>query len=92
MSNLKYAYYMMGMFSYGFLRNMRAEYAEPENVLGTRVGHSLLNGVVYMSPCGVLYLRDFVNRADVYWTDKNPEKYEKIYRESSGYKNKNVFL
>lgn len=85
--------YMALMFSYGFLRTMRAEYIEKYNVFGKKVGISLMTGIVYASPFGVPKLMDLFDRVDIYINKKDSTKYEYAYEECQGVcKNKNVIL
>lgn len=87
----------IGMFSYGFMRSIRAEYPAPYDAFGSRFTVSLLNGVFYtFPPITLVKLIDTIDRCDVYLTKKDPEKYDKfnsIYSECFGLgKNKNVIL
>jgi hypothetical protein len=85
--------YMVGMFSYGFLRAARAEYKEPYDTLGKKIVSSTGNGIVYASPFGLPHLVYLIDRIDVYVSGKKSEKYDAIYKECSGLcKNKNVLF
>lgn len=84
-------HYMIGMFTYGFIRGMRSKYDEPNNLLGTRIVYSVGNGFIYASPFGLKKIIDTIDRLDVYITDKDKEKYKSIYEEGMG-KNMNTLL
>jgi hypothetical protein len=85
---------MMGMFAYGFLRGVRAEYPKPHDVLGYRMGHSVMNGICYLfPPHGICRILDLVNRLDVKLSGKNPDDYPSIYIEMFGLaKNKHILF
>ncbi len=86
--------YIVGMFTYGFLRGIRAEYKPPHDIIGYQLGLSVVNGMVYVfPPHGIPRLFDIANRADVYFSGKDPEKYPSIYVELFGIsKNKHIIL
>lgn len=93
MSGNLLTYYMLGTFSYGFLRCMRAEYIEPYNILGKKLCFSVLNGMIYASPFGIPKLFNLFDRADIYLNKKDSTKYHDVYVEYGGIcKNKNVIF
>ncbi len=93
MSTHLLSYYMAGMFSYGFLRSMRADYNEPYNVIGKKIGFSIMNGIIYATPFGIPKLFNIFDRADIYLNKKDSTKYDDVYVECKGIcKNKNVLF
>lgn len=88
------SYYMIGMFSYGFLRSFRSEYfIERHNLIGTKFCYSCMNGMFYATPFGIPYLFNTLNRLDIYIFNKDPSKYPEAYIECCGAsKNKNVLF
>lgn len=73
-----------GAFSFGFYRGIRADYQEPYDLIGHRIGHSLVNGMVHVfPPYGLIRATYILNRADVAWNNKDPSKYPSIYSEGA---------
>lgn len=93
MSSRILPYYMIVMFSYGFLRCIRADYAEEYNIMGKKLGFSIMNGIVYASPFGVPKLFNMFDRIDIYLNEKDSLKYDDVYVECKGIcRNKHIFL
>ena len=70
----------MGVFCYGFLRGIRAEYPAPYDTVGSRLCFSFFNGINYiLPPFTILKMIHAIDRCDVYLTKKDPEKYPHIY-------------
>jgi hypothetical protein len=80
------------LFTYGFAREMRAEYPTDHDVLGTRMVWSFCNGCQYMvPPFTMIKMAEAINRIDICLTNKDKILYKQYYREVMGY-NWNVIL
>lgn len=80
------------VFTYGFAREMRAEYPKGHDVLGTRLVWSFCNGCQYMvPPFTMIRMAEAINRIDICLTNKDKTLYKPYYRELMGY-NWNVIL
>lgn len=84
-------YWMTPMFVYGFTRTFRGEYPEPINLYTHRLVFSLLSGVMYASPVGVLKLLETANRAQVKYMNLDPKAYPSIYFDGF-IRNRNVLV
>jgi hypothetical protein len=80
-----YAKWCMFMFPYGVYRQWNAYLEPPIDLLGHRTALSLLNGMVYISPIGVVKLFNQIDRFDIEYHKLDKKKYEKVYEEINGY-------
>jgi hypothetical protein len=76
------------MFTYGFLRGVRAEYHD--NLYSTRLVYSFMNGVYY-GMCVIHPVMRLMDRAQIEYQKLPPEKHERAYVETYGV-NRNVIL
>lgn len=74
------------MFPYGVFRQWRVEtpMGAPYDLVTHRATFSLLNGVIYSSPHGVIQLLRQASRIDVALHDKKKEVYKEQYKEFVG--------
>ena len=76
------------MFTYGFLRGVRAEYHD--NLYSTRLVYSFMNGVYY-GMCVIHPVMRLIDRLQIHYEGLEPEKHERAYVETYGV-NRNVIL
>ena len=76
------------MFTYGFLRGVRAEYHD--NLYSTRLVYSFMNGVYY-GTCIVHPVMRLMDRAQIAYQKLPPEMHGRAYVEMYGV-NRNVIL
>lgn len=69
---------------------MRAELPPGQDLIGYRITHSFMNGVIYLTPFGIPHLFNVINRADVAWNHKDKSLYSDIYKEPNGHNNYRV--
>lgn len=88
---MKYIYWVVPMFSYGFYRGWRTEYKAPIDLTTQKILCSTLNGIIYASPMGVFKLCHLINRVEILLYKKNAfALYPFCYEEIMG-DNRNVF-
>ena len=87
-----YLRYASIMFTYGSYRGYLSEYdKKPRMPFGTRIFHSFLNGVFYMSPYGLEKIIHTIDRAHIYMIGEESMYVEyPCYEESLGGKNRRV--
>jgi hypothetical protein len=85
--------WMIGAFSFGFLRGMGATYSTFDDLIVHRVILSSYNGAMYLIPPFTIYRAlNLLVRAEIYLTKKDPTLYSYVYEEWCGGKNRRVFF
>ena len=60
---------------------MRGEYKTPNDLISTRLFLSTQNGILYVTPAGILELMKLLNRIHIYVSNRDPDKYKEAYQE-----------
>jgi hypothetical protein len=73
------------LFTYGFAREMRAEYPKDKDLFGTRLIYSVGNGIEYvLPPITFMHMINLINRVDICLTNKDKNLYKTCYKEVLG--------
>ena len=78
------------MFPFGIYRQWYAISEKKNDLIGNRIFYSFINGIVYISPLGIIKFADIFNRVDIKYNNKNLYLYPSCYTETSGF-NYNLF-
>jgi hypothetical protein len=72
------------MAPYGGYRQWNTEIASPNNLLGHRSVLAICNSVYYVSPLGLTKVFSLINRADIYYNNRDKTMYKSSYEELLG--------
>lgn len=84
-------FWIVPMFTYGFLRTYRSEYPIGFHHHRHKIVWSLFRAMWYVSPAGILSLMDTVHRARIKWTAVDPSMFPSCYTDGITY-NPNVLV
>jgi hypothetical protein len=88
---MKYiAFWCGSMFPFGIYRQWNATLDPRNDLIGNRIFYSVTNGIVYISPFGIIKFADIFNRIDIKYNKKDSSLYPSCYIETNGF-NYNLF-
>ena len=79
-----YLIYCGIMFPYGFYRQQNTKMPEGLDLYGHRLCISTCNGIIYMSPFGIIKIFNQMNRIDIKHNKRDKLKYPNTYEELLG--------